>query len=401
VNNRGTKQSRQTNQSNVSTAGFEKLFATKLDTESSLPVELDSSPTSSQSKLLRPEMHMFLWPYFVIDKCADRTKPIEILDHVKVGNKQLIRRWQVRPHPDYGMPGALDCSILLALYEIAYESYLSKGLEIPDLIPIGSWRTFLKRLGITASGKSQDLVKTSLKRLVHTTCHSENSFLDKTKNLYVTEAFTLVQTVGFKGDIDGDDNEIEETFISFHPRIQSNLNARYLMIIDRSFYLSLNKDITKHLYPLLSYWFYRTREQGYWRVDYLWLAQRLGIKLCDSLWRAKRQLQPANDDLLNKGFLAKYEWDSWNIIYYPGEAYKGEQVRRQVSKVNSDAPQQLKLTLSTGPTHSDCDSLTPVLTLFASGVPMADREMRKHNLQPEQAKALCIERGIPITRSDV
>lgn len=165
---------------NVSVQGLEALFS---QTQKNAVAKLDASNNEGKddqpSQLLRPEMHMFLCPYFVIDKNADRSKPIEILDHVKVGDKNMIRRWQVKPDLELGMPGSLDCSVVLALYEIAYENYLSKGLEIPDMMPIGSWRSFIKRLGLSISGRTQSLVITALKRLVHTTCHSENSFLDK------------------------------------------------------------------------------------------------------------------------------------------------------------------------------------------------------------------------------
>lgn len=387
--------------SNSSLAGLEDLFS---QAQANKVTKLEANPSRQaepQATLLRPEMHMFLWPYFVIDKNADRSKPIKIIEFVKVGDEKLARRWEVTPHSDYGMPGSLDCNVLLALYEIAYDDYLSKGLEVPDMMPIGSWRSFMKRLGLTVSGRTQTQVVTALKRLVHTTCHSENSFLDKKNTLYVTESFSLIQAVGFKGDLNGNQERIKDSFVSFHPRIQNNLNARYLMILDRSFYNSLKTDIAKHLYPLLSYWFYRSRDKEYWRVDYLWLVNRLGLKGTDTLWRAKRQLQKANEELVSKGFIFKYEWDSWGIQYYPGPVFNGEQLRRSTAKAElKGRPKQLTLTLSKDSDNGVHDKLLPVLNIYAQGLPMADKELAKHGITAEQARTLCIERNIPLNRLD-
>lgn len=347
-------------------------------------------------------MHMFLWPYFLLDKNADRSESIEVHETVNTGDNIIDRKWLVKPHPKYGMPGPLESSVLLALYEIAYEDYLSKGLPVPEDMPIGSWRAFLQRLGISQSGRSQSEVKLALKRLVHTTCHSENSFFDKTKNLYVTEAFQILQAIALKGETDGNGEKIEQTLIRFHSRILNNLNAKYLMILDRSFFKSLKTATAKHLYPLLSYWFYRNRPQKYWRVQYEWLARRLGIKIWDKAWRAKQQLQPAHDELIKSTYLSRVEWDGWHLIYYSGDAFGAEQIRRMTSKPASPQhPKQLTLALSLPAVEPEEDEhLIPTLNLFANGVPMADKMLQKHNLTQEQAKALCVKHNIPIARVD-
>lgn len=383
--------------SDISTGEFQKLF----DTESGAEKQALTYSNYQKQSLLRPEMHMFLWPYFLLDKNANRKESIEIHERVNAGDNVIDRKWLVKPHPTYGMPGPLESAVLLALYEIAYENYISKGLSVPEWMPIGSWRAFLEKLGMSQSGRSQAEVKLALKRLVHTTCHSENSFFDKAKNLYVTEAFQILQAVMLKGETDGNGEKIEFSMVRFHPRIMSNLNARYLMILDRSFFKALKTATAKHLYPLLSYWFYRNKPAKHWRVEYIWLAQRLGIKVWDKLWRAKQQLKPAIDELLRTGYLADVKWEERHIVFYSGDVYSAEQLRRTSSKpAAQQTPKQLTLTLSPVIEQKD-DHLMPILNIFAQGLPLADKMLSKHNLTPSQAKALCIEHNIPITRTDI
>lgn len=348
----------------------------------------------AESSLVRPEMHMFLRPYFLLDKHADKSVGIDTRELVKVNGKELERRWCVKPDAEYGMPGPLERDVLLAIYEIAYENYLSKGLEVPELMQLGTMSHFVKRLGLTYCGKNATSVKLALKRLVHTTCKSENSFFDKSKNLFVTEAFQLLRAVGISGETDGNGGVIEQSFVRFDDRIRNNLNARYLMVIDLLYMRSLKSDIVKHLYPLLSHWFWRTSQDSFWRVQYQWLAQHLGIKVWDKPWRAKQQLQAANEELKEKNYIAHYHWDGWDIMYFPGDVHKGEQLRRQSAK-------SLPRIMNTAKVHPEelspsTDPLLPLLALFAQGVPMAEPLLKQRGLSASQAQALCIEKGIQL-----
>jgi hypothetical protein len=137
--------------------GFEQLF---------LP--LSSRQDDVDNSLVRPEQHMFLRPYFVLDKRADKSVGIETSEIVTINNKKIERRWCVTPDREYGMPGPFERDVLIALYVIAYELYLSKRLPVPEMMHIGSLRSFIARLGLSYSGQNAAAVKLALKRLVHT-----------------------------------------------------------------------------------------------------------------------------------------------------------------------------------------------------------------------------------------
>lgn len=368
----------------VDTDGFEQLF---------LPIGQSTQTESIQDNLLaRPEMHMFLRPYFLLDKHADRTVGIESHELVCVNGKEIERRWCVKPDDEYGMPGPLEAQVLLVIYAIAYERYISKRIPVPEIMYIGSMRNLIKRLGMSYCGKTAAAIKLALKRLVHTSCKSENAFFDKSKDLFLTESFHLLRGVGITGESDGKGGVIEETYVIFDDRIRRNLDARYLMVIDLVLLGRCKSDIAKHLYPLLSHWLWRSSQQGYWRVEYGWLAQHLGIKVWDKLWRAKNQLKDANDDLKEMGYISNYRWEGWTLLYFPGDTFHQDQERRALARKN--IPAMDTSVKSPKLTSDQYDPLLPILNLFAAGNPLADRGLKERGLTPEQAEALCLEKGI-------
>ncbi len=362
--------------------GFEQLYLTVQDT----------APLGG-TVLARPEQHMFLRPYFLLDKHADRTVGIDTREVVTVNGKKIERRWCVKPDAEFGMPGPTERDVLLAVYEIAYENFISKHIPVPEIMHIGSLRAFIKRLGMSYCGKTAASVKLALKRLVHTTCKSDNSFFDKSKNLFLTESFQLLRGVGITGESDGQGGVIEETYVIFDERVRRNLNARYLMVIDLLLLRSLKKDIAKHLYPLLSHWLWRSSQQGFWRVEYRWLAEHLGIKVIDKLWRAKDQLKEAHEELRSLDYLSDYRWEGWTIVYFAGEAFHKDQERRSNARDNI-AEEQTSVKAPIKMASDSYDPLLPVLNLFAAGNPMAERGLKERGLTPAQAEALCLEKGI-------
>lgn len=381
---------KKTKSETINNDGLEDLFSNSKQ----LPIK--QLETVREQNLVRSEMHMFLWPYFLLEKKADRFKMIEVTDIVKKGNEEIQRKWQVIPHPELGLPGAFDGKVKLALYSMACEKYLLKGLPVPDKMPIGNWQDLFSRLNISNCGKNTNLLKQSLNRLMKTLCVSDKAFLHKTKNLFVSESFTVLRSIGIKGEKNDDGEKISESFVSFHPYILDNLNACYLQILDNNMLNRLNTDVAKHLYPLLSYWFYRNRPKNIWRVEYKWLAQRLGIKLNTETWKAKNQLKKSHQELVDNQYISKIEWNKNIITYHAGPAFQGEQLRKKHNHPNE--PKQLSLDLKIANTQDQDDNLLFALNTWAIGLPFAAKKLKIAGLSEKQAEALCIEKGIEITR---
>jgi hypothetical protein len=353
-------------------------------------------------RLSKPEMHLLLKPFFVLDKHADRFKPIDHLVSSIADGKAVARRWYVQPHSLYGLPGAFDRDVTVALYEIVNENYFAKDVPVPELMAIGSMTDYVLRMGLAVSGKNIAAVKESLKRLQNTLCTAEETFFDNKRKRYVSLSFRLLRGVGFAGEDDGNGGTHEQNFVVFDECILRNLNSGYVMVIDVESFRQLRKDITKQLYAHLAYRFYRASEEGldHWVADYQWLAVHLGIKVLTDLRRAKDQLKEAHEELKTAGYISQYEWDGWRIIYRPGHVWKGEQLRRRSGKQRH----KRKPSMARGftekrqatPVIEDKDPLIATLAAFAANLPVAQERLKSLGLSPEQAIALCNEKNIAV-----
>lgn len=353
-------------------------------------------------RLSKPEMHLLLKPFFVLDRQGERFKPIEYVYSIMRDGKAITRRWWVEPHSLYGLPGPFDRDVTIVLYEIVNEYYLAKSLPVPEVMPIGSMRDFAARMGINPnSGKNIAAIKESLKRLKNTLVDAEETFFNNKKRRYVSVRLTLLRGLICAGDDDENGGIYEQNCVMFDETILSNLNSGYVMVIDVDCLRTLKTNIAKQLYTHLAYRFFVEAQDGddYWVADYDWLTVHLGIKPQKELWRAKKQLEPAHEELKELGYISDYRWDGWRVLYRPGLVWKGEQLRRESGKACR------QITMSTeslkrddvAAQHSELhDPLIPALAAFASGLPVGEERIKVLGLTTDQAKALCMEKHIPL-----
>jgi hypothetical protein len=347
-------------------------------------------------RLSKPEMHLLLKPFFLLDRHADRFQPINYSYSVVENSKAITRRWFVQPHALYGLPCSFDRDVTIVIYEIVNENYLAKNLPVPRLMPIGTMRDFASRMAINPnSGKNISAIKESLRRLKNTLVDSEETFFDNKKRRYVSISFRLLAGVGF-ADEEEDGLKHEENFVIFDEMLLSNLNTGYVMVIDVDCLRSLNTNIAKQLYGHLAYRFYVEEQVGddCWTADYDWLSIHLGIKRYTELWRAKQQLHDAHEELKELGYISDYRWDGWRVLYRPGLVWKGEQLRRKSGKAKRTSRKPVQLPISAPQPQEPHDPLIPALTAFASGLAIGEERIKQLGLTTEAAKALCREKNI-------
>lgn len=358
----------------------------------------------SPPKLSKPEMHLLLKPFFLLDRHADRFKPIDHVITQMIDGKAITRRWFVQPHALYGLPGAFDRDVTIALYEIVNEKYFSRNLPVPEVMPIGSITAFIQRMGLTVCGTNITAVKDSFKRLQNTLCTADETFFDNKRKRYVSLRFGLLRGVGFSGEDDGNGGKHEENFVLFDEALLRNLNSGYVMVIDVESFRRLKKDTAKQLYSHLAYRFYLAAEDGadHWVADYHWLAVHLGIKRWHELWRAKQQLQDAHEELKNLGYISDFRWDGWRVLYRPGVMWQGEQMRRKSGKARHKATKAIKtikpVDVAPPVPREPHDVLIPALAAFAGGLSLGEERIKALGLTSEQAIALCLEKGIQISQ---
>ncbi len=347
-------------------------------------------------RLSKPEMHLLLKPFFLLDRHADRFQPINYSYSVVENSKAITRRWFVQPHALYGLPGSFDRDVTIVIYELVNENYFAKNLPVPRIMPIGTMREFASRMAINPnSGKNVTAIKESLRRLKNTLVDSEETFFDNKKRRYISISFRLLAGVGF-ADEEEDGIKHEENFVIFDEILLSNLNTGYVMVIDVDCVRSLNTNIAKQLYSHLAYRFYVEAQVGdeCWAADYDWLSIHLGIKRHTELWRAKQQLSEAHEELKDLGYISDYRWDGWRVLYRPGLLWKGEQLRRRSGKAKRANRKLSQLPITLPPLQEPHDPLIPALTAFASGLAIGEERIKQLGLSTEAAKALCKERNI-------
>lgn len=352
-------------------------------------------------RLSKPEMHLLLKPFFLLDRHADRFKPIEYIYSVIENGKAITRGWSVQPHFKYGLPGAFDRDVTTVIYELVNENYFSKNLPVPETMPIGTFRDFAERMGIAVSGQNVAAIKDSLKRLMNTLAVCEETFFDNKKHRYVSLSFRLLAAVGCAGEDDDNGGKHEENFVVFDQHILRNLNTGYVMVVDLDRLHTLRTNIAKQLYAHLAYRFYVEAQDGdhCWTADYDWLTLHLGIKPQKELWRAKQQLEPAHEELQELGYISDCRWDGWRVLYRPGPVWKGEQLRRKSGNARRRAPKAIQPAkrddLAARPAEPH-DPLIPALAAFASGLPVGEERIKALGLTVEQATALCKEKQLPL-----
>jgi len=350
------------------------------------------------TRLSKPEMHLLLKPFFLLDRHADRFKPIEYVYSVMETGKAITRGWWVEPHSKYGLPGSFDRDVTTIIYELVNDNYFSKNMPVPDVMPIGTFREFAEKMGMTVTGPNVAAIKESLKRLQHTLCTCEETFFDNKRKRYVSLSFTLLKGVGFAGEDDGLGGHHEDNFVVFDDCILRNLNSGYVMVVDIECLRTLKTNIAKQLYTHLAYRFFVEQQDGEhrWIADYSWLTVHLGIKCYTELWRAKQQLSDAHEELKKMNYITDYRWDGWRVIYSPGPVWKGEQLRRNSGKVNHSNQRALRRSAPVSDQREPHDPMITALTAFASGLPIGSERIKALGLTVEQAKNLCKEKNLTL-----
>ncbi|RMD59481.1 MAG: hypothetical protein D6828_01410, partial [Nitrospirae bacterium] len=308
------------------------------------------------------EANLFRMPLFVFDKhMVGKNISLKYLWE-KDGKKCL---WQVSPNVEYGLGGAFDDAVLMAIWKII--SDMKKPVENP--INIGSLRNIARIMGYKKpSGKEFLKIKTSLYRLASLTLITAYSFFSKEKGRYLEikeGIFHLIDKVYLSTEDKNREGNIEENLIWLNHEVLSNINEHYVRPIDLDFYFSLKHNITRGLFKILSEsTFASTSSDNSVRYKYSTICSRLVIRQWKNLSRAKQQLDPAHRELVAKRFLASFRWDGikntkndWYIQYIPE---KGGEIKiiTPPKAIESDTADKTEKQLEVKPKAIEADKTT-------------------------------------------
>ena len=223
--------------------------------------------------------------------------------------------WKVTANASYGYPGPFDRKVFKAIeYLMTFQTLPVTNPVCFTLPQIGAL------LGMGPSGRSRSQIKASLRRIVATTIETAGSLYSKETGTYLSDTFHLIDRVVFRGTKLPDGRKAETNYLYLSDWYLSNVQAGYARPIDFFYQRDLSSDIASRLYELLSSKFYGAfkHHRPYVRIEYDELCALLPITPQKFLSKARNNLQPAHQELMDTGFLEKATWEDRYLIYHPG-----------------------------------------------------------------------------------
>ena len=279
-------------------------------------------------------------PYFVAAKTkSDRFRCLELAEEIEKDGTIIRSEWQVIHNPRLGLPSSFDRDVWIGILQTVVEATENGKRAVPERIDLGTAYAFLQRIDKPINGKYRKMLKDSIERLATTGCVTKGAFNCPSSGgyLYLGEAFHLIRSWGFKGEPKTGGGVHETNFVILDPLIRKNLDSFYVSILRVDFMRNLKGEITKLLYPLLAYRFWRARQSknSGWRVHYSELVSYIALKGIDSLKRAKDTLKPALKELIRKEYISDESfWDGAYYTFYPGLDYVREHQQKVLAKDN-------------------------------------------------------------------
>jgi hypothetical protein len=297
-------------------------------------------------EFIRSEVNLLVFPFFALTTKGLRSRlETEFRAVVSRNEEQLEILWNVSANPKYGYPGLFDREVHRAVEQVVTEQLQSHG-HVENPVRIGSLYSLCERLkppGRAArrppSGKEYRAARRALERIAATSIRTEGAFYDKGRRRWTSQIFHLYDAVVFQGEELRDGTIADAVYVYLSDLYLQSINALYVKPLDYQYQRSLRSHIASRLYEILGVKFYGVRERRNAEVcfRYSTLAQLLPVERCQYFSDAKKQLNPAHEELLATGFLASYGWreareeGDWVIFYRPGWRAR-EEIRRALAE---------------------------------------------------------------------
>ncbi|HUS50371.1 MAG TPA: replication initiator protein A [Candidatus Paceibacterota bacterium] len=293
-------------------------------------------------KIINSEVNLLVFPFFSLSTKGLKNKTTTIYQEIiKKGNQEINLLWKVSSNSEYGYPGPFDRKVQQAISEILSEILKKEG-EIKNPIPLGSLYNLCKRMNISYSGADYKKIKEAFKRIKTTSIESKGTFYSKDKKQWLEDIFSLYDRVIFKGEKISDNEISDNNYLFLGSWYLQNLNCFYIKPVDYDYLQTLKSKIASRLYEILGVKFYglRNKREKFICYRYSKLCQLLPVTPHSYISLAKQQLDPGNNELIDTGFISKFDWSEngnkdWLIYYWPGERAKEEMKRAKIKSINN------------------------------------------------------------------
>ena len=353
-------------------------------------------------QLIWADVNALALPYAVLnEREAKKSSGHELIKLENRDGKQIAIHWAVWPYPKLGMPTMTTLRVLFVLMQKAAEAKQNLGY-VPERLEIGSLNSICTLAGLRTDSYSRKLLKRHIEILVSTQCRSKGAFKNKRGEGLFIDCFKFICQAGFIGEVDENGAFIERNFVAFDEHVRANLDTCYVKQIDLQLMKSIASPIGQLLYTKLSNLFHEAARKGWTYVDveYRWLVERMGLRIYDHVWEARKQLRQAISELVNLHYIQEPSWDNFIIRFTPalrftvGEYQPTKLRREQAQKVaDTHISKQLQITQLLPQDEQPYDPLRPLCSLYANaGWKVAEPQARRRGLTEDQLRALTEER---------
>jgi hypothetical protein len=258
----------------------------------------ESQPPAPNGK---EEMNLVDFPFATLNHKDSRAYIECVTWHSDPEKGRYQQKWMVAGNSVLGLPHEIADQAVIALILIWSEQGAQRAFS-PTIYRI------LKILKLPDTKHYYELMKKTLLQLDGLRFRSERAFWDNQKRQHVSiQSFGLFDSMRLIFWIDGDSFSEPEgkNYIEWSTPIWNSLKAGYLKAIDLTFYLTLNRPLTRRLYRFLDK---QLRYRRTFEIDIFALASRLGMQSYAFPSKVHEKLKPAIDELIENKFLTSAEF---------------------------------------------------------------------------------------------
>lgn len=221
-----------------------------------------------------------------------------------IAGRQMKVPIEILPSAKWGYPTVLDLEYFRA-FERALTIFSERDGFVPDVIQI-SGRELIKLTGREPNGDRQKEVRAFIDRFSTLVLKEYRSDKKGRRAETGVHIFERIDRAEVPSDEPGREEWAHQ--IRLADWYWANLNNFHCHVQDQRLFWSLQRDLTKLLYQHLHALF----RHGHGMASELYseLATNLSLKRWGPISLVRRQLKPAHDELLNKGFIGSWHLDS-------------------------------------------------------------------------------------------
>ncbi len=228
--------------------------------------------------------------------------------------RQLQQEWTVTGAPEYGLPQPCDEDVLLGLLKIAADEGFS------DARISFTQRALLQLIRWPSQSWSHVRLEQALGRLTTTKIKATNSFWDKRKQSYRTllhfgiiDSYQLVDRSSWK-------QGVGTNWARFSDEFFGSMQVGYIKPLSLDLYFSLESSVAKRLFRYLDKKRYLKERFEIGLEQLASVHVGLSLSKCQFPSWMKQRLNPAHQELIERGFLraAEYRQDrngGWKVCY--------------------------------------------------------------------------------------